>query len=128
MADKSDSPVHILKSFIGTLSDALAMRFELFSMEFGEERNRFFKMLVGTLIAAFAFFLGFFMLNISMLLLFWDFHAILAFALTGVYILVGIVIIIAIFRMIKNNPVPFAATIEELKKDKAYFGSEHEKE
>ena len=105
------------------LLEALQQRFALFTLELNEEKRRFFGLLIGILIATFAVFLGFFMLNLAVLLLFWDLHTRLAFAFAGFYLIAGVLVIWRLWANIKNAPRPFAATTAEFTKDREFFGN-----
>lgn len=113
----------MLISLWAALLEAIQQRFALLTLELNEEKRRFFGLLIAVLVATFAVFLGFFMLNLAILLLFWDLHTRLAFAFAGFYLVAGMLVIWRVWAKIKKAPRPFAATMAEFKKDQEFFSS-----
>ena len=109
----------------GSLKKALAVfvasfhtRLELFVTELEEERERLKQTLVLTLLLFFGLGLGFILLNIFAVALFWQRGWILAIgALAAVYLAVGVIAALALRSKILNRPGLFPATLAELRKD-----------
>jgi uncharacterized membrane protein YqjE len=102
-------------AFVGLVST----RAELASVEFAEERERLTKRLglaaAGALLLAFAaLFAGAFVV-----VLFWDTHRLWAIAVVALAHLAGGALLLSRVKAIgRESPSPFAATIDELRKDK----------
>ncbi|KAA3663146.1 MAG: phage holin family protein [Calditrichaeota bacterium] len=126
MASEKNTLAASLLHLWATLLEGLQHRFELFAMEFSEEKRRFLAMLIAVIIAVMAVFFGFFMLNLALLLLFWKLHIILAFAFAGFYLLLATILILYVWMKLKNSPGPFAASMAEFKKDQEFFGTKNE--
>jgi uncharacterized membrane protein YqjE len=105
----------VARALVGILST----RAELASVEFTEERERLTQRLAlvaggGLLLAFAALFVGAFVI-----VLFWDTHRLWAIAAVAVAHLAGGLILLSKAKAIgRDSPSPFAATIDELRKDK----------
>ena len=102
-------------AFVGLVST----RAELASVEFTEERERLTKRL--GLAAAGAFLLAFAAMFVGafVVVLFWDTHRLAALAAVALAHLAGGAILLSRAKAIgRDSPSPFAATIDELRKDK----------
>jgi len=105
----------VARALVGMLST----RAELASVEFTEERERLTKRLAlvaggGLLLAFSALFAGAFVI-----VLFWDTHRLGAIAAVALAHLAAGLILLAKAKAIgRDAPSPFAATVDELKKDK----------
>jgi uncharacterized membrane protein YqjE len=105
----------VARALVGILST----RAELASVEFTEERERLTNRLAlvaggGLLLAFGALFVGAFVI-----VLFWDTHRLWAIAAVALAHLAAGLILLAKAKAIgRDAPSPFAATIDELKKDK----------
>lgn len=104
--------------------DALEHRLELFGIELTEEKLRLLGLLVGSIVAALAMFVGFLTLNVLLAFLFWEQRVPLFGALTALYLGGGIVLALVIRSKVLGGPPPFAMTIEELKRDARMFRKE----
>ncbi|MCA9735244.1 MAG: phage holin family protein [Deferribacteres bacterium] len=124
-AEKSSITASIVHLW-ATLLEGMQYRFELFAIEFGEEKRRFLSILVAIIVAVMAVFFGFFMLNLALLLMFWRMNTILAFAFAGFYLFLAVLLIIYVRSKIVNSPKPFAASMAEFKKDQDFFGAKNE--
>jgi uncharacterized membrane protein YqjE len=112
-----------LKQSLARIASALvglvSTRAELASVEFTEERERLTRRLVlaaagGLLLAFAALFAGAFVI-----VLFWDTHRLWAIALVALAHVAGGALLLAKARGIgRDSPSPFAATIDELRKDR----------
>ncbi len=105
----------VARALVGMLST----RAELASVEFTEERERLTKRLAlvaggGLLLAFGALFAGAFVI-----VLFWDTHRLAAIAAVALaHLAVGLVLLAKAKAIGRDAPSPFAATIDELRKDK----------
>lgn len=105
----------VARALVGMLST----RAELASVEFTEERERLTKRLAlvaggGLLLAFGALFVGAFVI-----VLFWDTHRLWAIAAVALaHLAAGLFLLSKAKAIGRDSPSPFAATIDELKKDK----------
>ena len=105
----------VARALVGMLST----RAELASIEFTEERERLTKRLAlvaggGLLLAFGALFAGAFVI-----VLFWDTHRLWAIAAVALaHVAAGLFLLSKAKAIGRDAPSPFAATIDELKKDK----------
>ena len=67
-----------LRQVLGSLTEGVRYRGELFALELNEEKNSLISLLVLAMAALFSLFLSFLSLNILLLVLFWDSRAVLA--------------------------------------------------
>lgn len=104
--------------------EALEHRIELFGIELTEEKLRLLVILVSSIVAALAIFVGFLTLNVLLAFLFWDQRVPLFGALTALYLGGGIVLALIVRSKIVAGGTPFAMTIEELRKDARMFRQE----
>jgi uncharacterized membrane protein YqjE len=122
-APAPDGPMGALRALGRTLNQVLRIRGELFAVELREEVARRGRLLV---LAAVVF--GF--LHMALLLFtllgvaaFWETHRLAAIAsIAGVYLVLGGLAYLRIRRELATNPVPFAATLDELDRDLAELG------
>lgn len=110
----------------GLLSGAVALlhtRAELLSLELGEERERLKGLLVPAILAGVFLFLAFELLPLLVLIVFWETHRLAALAMViAAYLVIGLVALLVLRRRWHDRAPPFAATIEELKKDLEALG------
>ena len=119
--DEESSPgyVHSFKAAIATLSAALRTRAEIFVTELEEERERLKHTLVLTLLVVFGLSLGFILLTIFLVALFWDKGWIGAIGgLSLVYLGVGAVAALKLRNAILKRPGLFPTSLAELGKDR----------
>jgi uncharacterized membrane protein YqjE len=105
-----------------TLLSLLRTRAELASVEFAEERERAVARLILMIIAAVAF--GFTALFASVLVAawYWDSHRHAAIAGVALFWLVtGLVALLRLQQRRHSDPRPFAATLAELERDRAWL-------
>jgi uncharacterized membrane protein YqjE len=101
------------------LSAALHTRLDLFATELEEERERLKHTLVLTLLLFFGLGLGFILLTIFLVALFWERGWLAALgALAAVYLAVGIAAAFKLRNRILTRPGLFPATLGELAKDR----------
>ena len=116
---RSDGVWRSLKALLAALSAALHTRLDLFAAELEEERERLKHTLVLTLMVFFGLGLGFILLTIFLVALFWERGWILAIGgLAGLYLCVGIVAAFKLRSRILTRPGLFPATLGELAKDR----------
>ena len=107
-----------LKNALAVFVASLQTRLELFVTELEEERERLKQTLILTLLLFFGLGLGFILLNIFAVALFWQTGWILGIGmLAAVYLAVGIVAGLALRKKILTRPGLFPATLAELRKD-----------
>ena len=107
-----------LKNAFAVCVASFHTRLELFVTELEEERERLKQTLVLTLLLFFGLGLGFILLNIFVVALFWQRGWILAIgALAAIYLAVGVSAGFALRKKILSRPGLFPATLAELRKD-----------
>ena len=108
-----------LKALLAALSAALHTRLDLFATELEEERERLKQTLVLALLLFFGLGLGFILLTIFLVALFWERGWLAALgALGAVYLAVGIVAAFKLRSRMLSRPGLFPATLGELAKDR----------
>ncbi len=105
------------------LLEALETRFELFGFELSEERDRMLATLVAALVAVVFLFAGLLSLNIVLVLAFWEQRLLVCVVLAVAYLGVGVGLGLAARSRVRNAAPPFAATLDELRKDAEAFRS-----
>jgi uncharacterized membrane protein YqjE len=107
-----------LKNAFAVFIASLDTRLELFVTELEEERERLKQTLVLTLLLFFGLGLGFILLNIFAVALFWQRGWILAIGvLAAIYLAVGVIAGFALRKKILTRSGLFPATLAELRKD-----------
>jgi len=108
-----------LKSLLAILSSMLHTRLDLFAAELEEERERLRQILLLTLLLFFGLSLGFILLTIFIVALFWDRGWIAALGcLSLVYLGIGTAAAIKLRSAFLTRPGLFSATLQELGKDR----------
>ena len=111
--------LHAFKALLAALSAALHTRLDLFATELEEERERLKQTLVLTLLLFFGLGLGFILLTIFLVALFWERGWLAALgALAAVYLAIGIVAAFRLRNRILTRSGFFPATLGELAKDR----------
>lgn len=105
--------------FGSRLVDAAQHRLDLFGIELSEELERLLGLMIGTAVTVAALFVGFMCLNLLLGLLFWEQRVIVFGALTALYLGGGIGLALWMRHRIRHGTPPFAATIDELRRDAA---------
>lgn len=123
MSDTKSGLLDSLDRAWARLLEWLDLRSELVAIEIREERDRILR-LVGLILAvALSGMMAFLMLNILVLLVFWEQRVTAAAILLGIYTALALTAGgIARWR-VRSAPTPFATTIEELRKDRAALRS-----
>jgi len=112
----------LIRHFGATIVALIYTRIELLATEFEEELQRGVVILVWAMLALFFGALSVLMLAVTLLVIFWDDHRILVAALiTGAFIVITAVMGFLAQARIRSKPRFLAASIEELKRDRAYL-------
>jgi uncharacterized membrane protein YqjE len=110
--------LYSLKSGLAAMSSALHTRLELFLTELEEERERLKQTLLLTLLVFFGVSLGFILLNIFVVALFWQAGWIYAIGgLATLYLAIGVAAGLMLRNKILMRPGLFLTTLGELAKD-----------
>lgn len=121
----SEHPLGLLASirqFGATIVALVHTRLELLTTEFEEELQRGVIILAWTMLALFFGALSVLMLAVTLLVIFWDEHRILVAALiTAAFIAITAVMAAVARARVAAKPRFLAASIEELKRDRAYL-------
>jgi uncharacterized membrane protein YqjE len=108
-----------LRKLATTVVDLLRTRLELLAVELDEERARIVRFLVLAASAGFFLALGIVALTFFVILLAWDTRPVLAAGLlTAAYLVAGVVLAVKARNIISTRTKLFAASLEELKKDR----------
>jgi len=117
--DSSPGYLHSLKATLATLSAALHTRAEIFVIELEEERERLKQTLVLTLLMVFGLSLGFILLTIFLVAIFWDKGWIGAIGgLSFLYLAIGAIAALKLRNSILRRPGLFPTSLAELGKDR----------
>jgi uncharacterized membrane protein YqjE len=112
--------INALKRMLATLTALLHTRLELFTTEIEEEIQRAASILMWALVALFFGSLTVMMVALTILIVFWDNNRILAASLiTGTFLVLTLVFALLARVRLKSKPRFMAASIEELKRDRA---------
>jgi len=107
------------KALLATLIGIVHNRLELLSTELQEEVERVALMLLWGAVALLFAFLAFAFLALLILIAFWDDHRMLVAALlTAAFLILALVAGFAARKLIAAKPRPFAASLNELAKDR----------
>lgn len=107
-----------LKSALAVFVSSLQTRLELFVTELEEERERLKQTLLLTLLLFFGLGLGFILLNVFAVALFWQAGWISGIGLLAAfYLAIGIIAGLSLRKKILTRPGLFPATLAELRKD-----------
>jgi uncharacterized membrane protein YqjE len=109
---------HSAKSLLPTALALVRTRLELFGVELAEEKGRLIGIAVLGIVAAVCLAMALLLLNIVVMVAFWDTHRWAALAcLAGLYLLVALVCALKLRAALRAQPMVFAATLDELKRD-----------
>ena len=124
MAEGTRERGETLRGALAKLADAmlglLRTRLELVAVEYTEERDRITRqvalLLVGLACLVFALFFGAF----AIIAYYWDTYRITAIlGVAGVFVVIGAGLLWRRAEVSSTSPVPFAASVAELEKDRA---------
>lgn len=117
--DNSPGFMRSLKAALATLSSAFHTRVDLFVTELEEERERLKQTLILTLLVIFGLSLGFILLTIFLVAIFWDKGWIGAIGgLSLIYLGVGAVAALKLRNSFLKRPGLFPTSLSELGKDR----------
>ncbi len=110
---------HSIAQSAGDVISMLRTRVELFSVEFGLEKTRFFKLLGLAATALVFLLLAALVATLLLIAFFWDTpHRLLVIGIIAAcYALIGLALVLAIVRHLKAGSLPFSATVQELERD-----------
>jgi uncharacterized membrane protein YqjE len=112
----------LIRQFGATIVALLHTRIELLTTEVEEELQRGVIIILWTVVALFFGALSVLMLAVLLLVIFWDEHRVLVAALiTGAFIAITAVMGLLAHARVKSKPRFMAASIEELKRDRAHL-------
>lgn len=114
------------ESLAGVGHDVIALartRLELFSLEAAQQKSRVFKLLVMSQVAMVCLLLAMIILSVAIALAFWptSYRFVALGVMVLVYFLVGVGLLVSVWRSLRHGPLPFAATLEELGHDVAFI-------
>jgi uncharacterized membrane protein YqjE len=112
----------LVRHFGATIVALIYTRIELVATEVEEELQRGVVILIWAMLALFFGALSVLMLAVTLLVIFWDDHRVLVAALiTGAFIAVTAVMGFLAQARVRSKPRFLAASIEELKRDRAFL-------
>jgi uncharacterized membrane protein YqjE len=121
-AGESPGILHSLKAFSVALAAAFHTRVELFVTELEEERERLKQTLIFTLLLVFGLSMGFILLTLFLVALFWERGWVGAIgALAFLYLGVATFAAVKLRTAVLKRPGLFPATLAELGKDRDRF-------
>ncbi len=122
MAGKGSSLLSAAGSFVEGLLGSVQNRIQVFSLEIQEEKFRLIQTLIWVAAALFAGMMTLAFATLTIVCTFWENARLAALGgVTAFYALALVFISLKLRRFLRNQPQPFAATIGELKKDRACF-------
>jgi len=122
MAEPDPNPAGLFASLRRLLDNTLALvqnRLELFALELKEEKCRFIEILVWASAVILLGVMAVMMVTLTVVFLFWESARV--FVLAGfclLYVLGAIAAFVGLRRRLKNQPLPFAESLNEIKKDR----------
>ncbi len=99
----------------------LVLRLDLIALEAKEEKERFLGLLLLGVLVVLSAFMAFLVLNLTILVMAGEHQFAVLLVMLGFYSLLTFGLGLGMWRKVRSAPVPFAATVEELKKDQALF-------
>lgn len=108
-----------LSNVAGTLVTILQTRLSLLSADMEDGHRQFLTLLVSIIAALMALGIGLILATIAVVSIYWDTHRTLALALlAGGYLIAGGVCLYVAVRRARSRPRMFAASLDELAKDR----------
>jgi uncharacterized membrane protein YqjE len=102
--------------------ETVHLRSELLAVEMQEERERLLLLAIVMVALAVVGLMTFLSLNALLLIVFWDHRVIVATTMLGVYGLSFAGLGGLVWWWVKNSPIPFAETLNQLRRDRAAIG------
>lgn len=105
----------------GTLVSIVRTRIELFSLEASEQKGRLIKLICMALGGVLFLALAIVALSLLVVLYFWstEYRYLALWLLVLFYVALGLGLLLAVRRALISEPGPFAATLDELRRDMA---------
>jgi uncharacterized membrane protein YqjE len=124
MAEGNRDRGETLRDALAKLADAtlglLRTRLELVAVEYSEERDRIARQLVLALVGLGCLLFALFFASFAVIAYYWDTNRIVAILAVAVFFLVaGAALLWRRTEVSRTSPVPFAASVAELEKDRA---------
>ena len=124
MAEGSRDRGDTLRGALAKLADAmvglLRTRLELVAVEYTEERDRIARQLALLLAGLVCLLFALFFASFAVIAYYWDTHRIAAIlGVTGFFAVIGAGLLWRRAEVSSTSPVPFAASVAELEKDRA---------
>jgi uncharacterized membrane protein YqjE len=115
-----------LRGFADGLIGSVHDRFELLSMELQEEKNRLIQIFIWISAIVFLAMLAVVFASFALVVLFWETARGAVIGGLAVAYIVGLAVaVIGFKRFLKRQPKPFAATLSELREDRACIQAEN---
>lgn len=109
---------------MATLFEILQTRAGIVATEFEEEWARLREMVVFAILALFLVGTGLLLLTLFVVVWYWDTHRLAVLAwLASLYLSLGGLVSMVLYRRIKSRPRLFATTLSELAKDRERIGA-----
>ena len=93
-------------------------RLDLLELELIEEERRFLRRLFQALLAGIFLLVGFIVLNLGIILIYWrDDPLLVTLGLAGLYLIIGALIGVSVIVKLERAPTPFRESLRVLRKD-----------
>lgn len=111
-----------LRSFAEGLLASVHDRIELLSLELQEEKQRLIQVFIWISVLVFLAILATVFASLVLVVLFWETARVaVVSSLAGAYVAALVAVAVSFRRYLAHQPKPFAATLNELKKDRECF-------
>ena len=118
--DRGDTLRGALAKFADAMVGLLRTRLELVAVEYTEERDRIARQLALLLVGLVCLLFALFFASFAVIAYYWDTHRIVAIlGVTGFFVVIGAGLLWRRAEVSSTSPVPFAASVAELEKDRA---------
>ena len=118
--DRGDTLRGALAKFADAMVGLLRTRLELVAVEYTEERDRIVRQLALLLVGLVCLLFALFFASFAVIAYYWDTHRIAAIlGVTGFFVVIGAGLLWRRAEVSSTSPVPFAASVAELEKDRA---------
>ena len=125
METESAGLLGAVRALVDNLLGSVHDRIELISVELQEEKQRLIQLFIWISVAIFTGMMALAFASITLVFLFWDTARIAALgAITILYAGAAIAAVVALRRQIARQSKPFAATLQELRNDRACIPTE----
>jgi uncharacterized membrane protein YqjE len=115
---RSNGLFHSLTVLASSLVSIVHTRLELLSTDLEEDREHLMSLVILSLVSLFSLMVGFVLVAILLMVVFWESHRLLALgSLAGFFLLVGFATCIIAVQKAKSKPRLFLASLLELFKD-----------